>query len=68
MVPESEEFVQKMVNGDWTSNAIIHWHVPTCDCGGPDHFREHIRMALHLSVGAGPAECLLYRFKGFERA
>ena len=68
MTDDDEAFVRMMDNGRLDVDDATHWHTPTCQCGGPQHFRTNMRKCFQLSLGAGPVLCLLYRFRGFERA
>ena len=69
MTPEDEDFALMILNGDPNVSTLTHWHLRTaCRCGGEKHFKQNMRKALAVSIGGGMPRCLLYRWKGFEKA
>ena len=70
MTLQDEEFVMMFLNSDPASSTLKHFHLPQCPCGGRGHRVENSKRCLRLTFGAGPRQCLLYRwkFQGFEQA
>ena len=73
---EEDDFIVVMWNFEFSAiiddhgpdDFMVHWHSPGCTCGGARSFRTQMLKAGRLIVGGGPAQCLLYRWKGFEQA
>ena len=69
---EQEHFILDMLNDDWSKSIAdgspIHFHGPTCQCGGSRHYKLKVKAALDLLFSRGSPKCEMYRWKGYEQA
>ena len=71
LTDQDKQSILLIDNGDWKSNTITHYCIPSCPAGcrgSKVRSLQILKSCLALSITCVMEKPLLYRWKGFERA